>query len=84
MPTYVWKGKDRHHLPMVREINANTIEESKAILQGDGCTNLALMSDDIMAAATQGMADDVKFFGEKLHVSEADKVKFHGRNHPPF
>jgi len=84
MPTYVWKGKDRYKLPIVREINANTVEESKAILQADGCTDLALMSDDIMAAATEGMADDVKFFGEKLHVSETDKVKFQGQKSPTF
>jgi tetratricopeptide (TPR) repeat protein len=84
MPTYVWKGKDRYQLPIVREINANTVEESKAILQADGCTDLALMSDDIMAAATAGMADDVKFFGKKLQVSETDKVKFHGQKSPTF
>lgn len=84
MPTYVWKAKDRFGTPIVREIQSDTVEQSKAALQSDGCTELALMTDDIMAAASSGMVKKVTFLGEEIKVSEAEKLKYRNQRPPSF
>ena len=81
MPKYVWTAKNKFGNSVVREITANTIEESKSALLAEGCTDLVLMGDEVMDAATAGMPRTVSFLGEELKVTEADKLKH--RNKPP-
>ena len=51
MPRFIWAAKDNLGKPIVRELVAKTIEESKAILLAEGCTDLELKSDEIMDIA---------------------------------
>ena len=51
MPNFLWTAKDKFGKSIVREIAAETIEESKAILLAEGCTNLESKSDEIMDLA---------------------------------
>jgi type II secretory pathway component PulF len=57
--TYIWKARDKSGIPAVREVRANTIEDSKAILISQGYTSLELFQDEVMAAATEGMNENV-------------------------
>jgi len=51
MPNFIWTAKDRQGKPMIRELSAETIEESKAMLLAEGYTDLELKSDEIIDAS---------------------------------
>lgn len=75
MPIYVWTAQDRSGVKIVREVRADNIESSKKILVDEGCINLALHEDDIIAAAHGGFPDKVQFLGEEITVTGADRLK---------
>ena len=66
---------------MVREVPADTAEESKAILVAEGCTDLTLKGDEIMDAVGKGFPEGIKVFGEEHRVTAEERVKHLGR--PP-
>ncbi len=78
---FVWKAKDRFGRPVVREVPAYTAEESRTILTAEGCTELTLVQDEVMAAGTAGMSDKITVMGEEVRVTAQDKVKHFGK--PP-
>ena len=49
MPYFIWTAKDKLGKPIAKEVFAETIEESKAILLAEGCTDLQLKSDEIVS-----------------------------------
>jgi len=48
MPNFVWIVKSKSGNTVVKEISAETIEESKAILEAEEYTNLQLQTDEIL------------------------------------
>jgi len=82
MTNFIWTAKDRSGKTVVREVMANTIEESKTILVSEGCTNLELYQDEVMAAATAGMTDNVTVMGEAVNVTAEQRLA--QRNKPPL
>jgi tetratricopeptide (TPR) repeat protein len=79
MPIYLWTAKDRMGKSVVRELKAATIEESKAILIAEGCSDLELKEDEIMTAAIESC--EQKVFGEEVQITAEDRLKH--RNQPP-
>src|SRR5581483_5906173 len=76
MPTFIWTVKDKAGQPAVREITAATAEESRSVLLAEGCSELALVHDEIADAATAGMRKSVEVGGEKImSVSAEDRVR---------
>jgi len=82
MTNYIWKAKDKSGKSVVREIRANTIEDSKAILVSEGCTELELFQDEIMAAATDGWNEGVTVMGEEVKVTAEQRLE--QINKPPL
>ncbi len=56
MPNFIWTAKDRQGKPIVKEVSAETIEESRAMLLAEGYTDLELKSDEIMDASRERFA----------------------------
>lgn len=81
MPNFLWTAKDSNGRPIVREISADTIEQSKAVLLAEGCTDLVLRGDEINDAAERSFGDGPEVFGEEVTVTAEEKLKF--RNKPP-
>jgi type II secretory pathway component PulF len=46
MPNFVWTAKDKTGKPVIREVEAGTIEESNQVLLAEGCTDLELKEDE--------------------------------------
>jgi len=84
MSKYVWTVKNRLGSTVVREVEANTTEESKSALLAEGCTDLELKGDEVMEAATAGMPRKFTFLGEQQEVTAADKLKHRGKKPPTF
>lgn len=84
MPNFVWTAKDKSGKAVVREIAADTIEESKNILLSEGCTDLELKDDEIMAAAREGFTDRVKILGEEVKVTAEERLKHRGKPRATF
>lgn len=82
MPEYTWTAKDRFGNPVVREIAAGSAEEAKSKLLAEGCTELVLKEDEIMAIARAGMRKSYSFLGEKRTVTAADRLKHRGKKPP--
>src|SRR6266403_1684690 len=80
MPNFVWTVKGQSGKPVVREVAAATVEESKAILLAEGCTDLVLKSDEIIDATKAGF-EKMQFLGEEVKVTAEDQLKH--RNAPP-
>jgi len=79
MHTYIWTAKDKSGKPVVREITQNTIEDSKAVLLADGCTELKLMQDEVMGAAAASFSEKCEMFGEKIEVTAEAKARQMGK-----
>ena len=47
MTNYAWSAKDRSGRTVIREIQADTAEASKAILLAQGYSELVLKEDDV-------------------------------------
>jgi tetratricopeptide (TPR) repeat protein len=81
MHTFVWSARDSTGRTVVREIPAETVEESKQILIASGHTDLVLKGDEIMDAAADSMRENVTFMGDDIKVTAKDRLKH--RNEPP-
>ncbi len=57
MPNFIWTARDIQGKLVSKEISANTIEDSKAILLSEGYTDLELKGDEIIDAARISVAD---------------------------
>jgi tetratricopeptide (TPR) repeat protein len=79
MARYVWTAKDKLGNSVVREISANTIEESKSALLAEGHTDLVLKGDEIADAATAGMPRTVRFLGKEYKITAAERLKYRGK-----
>jgi len=75
MPNFVWTAKNVCGDPVVRQIKAATIEESKAVLLSEGCTDLVLKEDDVIAATLEGFDERVSLFGEDILPSAEALIK---------
>ena len=78
MANFVWTVKNTWGERVVREIKAATVEESKAVLLSEGCTDLVLKEDDIISAALEGFDEKTKVFDEEI-VSTAE-ARIHARD----
>jgi hypothetical protein len=65
MPNFLWTAKDNSGKTVAREITADTIEESKAILLAEGCTDLELKTDEIIDAIRERSANRIKISAEQ-------------------
>src|SRR6266404_1899537 len=83
MPNFVWTAKDKLGMPVVREVTADTIEESKAKLLAQGCSDLELRDDEIMDAARSGFTEKTVVFGEEVPRPTAEQ-RFEHRGKPPM
>jgi tetratricopeptide (TPR) repeat protein len=79
---YTWSGRDRSGQPVIREIQADTSEQSKAILAAEGYTDLELREDEV-ASVTRAGFQDARFFGQPINVTAEDRLK-HRENPPPI
>jgi len=68
MPNFIWTAKDKFGKPAVKELTAETIAESKAMLLAEGYTDLELKNDEIIDASRQGFASANK--GRKSRPEE--------------
>lgn len=84
MPTFIWKAKDKSGQPVVRELTADTIEQSKAQLLAEGFTELQLRQDEIMDAARSGLTLPSEFLGEKITLTPEDRIKHQDQPPPTF
>jgi hypothetical protein len=66
MANFIWTAKDKLGKPVVKELSADTIEESKAMLLAEGYTDLELKSDEIMDAARTAFADEIGILGKEI------------------
>jgi len=85
MPNYVWTAKDKFGVSGVKEITANTIEESKSALLAEGCTDLVLVQDEIGDAVRAGWPRPATFLGSEIkQATEAARLKLRGRPPPTY
>src|SRR5438093_1456518 len=82
MPKFVWTTKDKSGAQVVRVLTAATIEESKSLLQAEGCTDLELKEDEILAAVAESFTEKVEIFGEEIKVSPEERFKHYGKPPP--
>ena len=84
MSQYVWTAKDRTGQTVVKEIQAETAAEAKAILLADGYTDLALKEDDVISATNAGFSDRPTFFGKEIKVTAEERLKHHNNTSTNF
>ncbi len=75
MPNFVWIAKDKSGKTVLREIFADTAEQSRDQLISEGCTELELRGDEVWDAAKEGFTDKPKFFGETLQPTPEQKLE---------
>jgi len=75
MSKYVWTAKDKSGQKVFREVEAETAEQSRALLVTAGYSDLALKEDDIGAAAKAGFPSTFKVMGEEVRISTEERLK---------
>src|SRR5215469_17444408 len=83
MHTFVWKVKDRSGKDVIREVLAETGEESRRILLADGCTDLILKEDEIVDVTTAGMKR-AQFLGKEISVTAEQRLKHRDKKQSTF
>jgi tetratricopeptide (TPR) repeat protein len=81
MPNFVWTAKNRFGNSVVREISADSTEQAITQLLAEGCTEIELKENEVIAAVRTGFHKP-KLFGEELKITAQDRVK--QRNKPPL
>ena len=78
MPNFLWTAKDKFGEPVVKEVTADTIEQSKAILLAEGCTELRLKTDEITDATIAAFPKKMKIFGKDIDatVPSEERLKY--------
>ena len=79
MPNFVWPAKNKSGNSVVREISADSAEQAKTQLLAEGCTEIELKENEVIAAIRTGF-HKTKLFGEELKITAQDRVKH--RNKP--
>jgi tetratricopeptide (TPR) repeat protein len=72
---YTWSGRDKSGQPVIREIQADTSEQSKAILVAEGYTELELREDEIASVGRAGFRNDGGFLSKAITVTAEDRLK---------
>ena len=75
MANYVWTARDQAGQNVVKEIEAETSTEAKAILLAEGYSDLVLKEDDVISAVNAGFSDRPTFFGEEIKVTAEQRLK---------
>jgi tetratricopeptide (TPR) repeat protein len=75
MANYVWTIKDATGQTIVKEVEAGSAREAQSMLLAQGYTDLELKEDEVSAAAVAGFKAPVKFLGEEMKVTAADRLK---------
>ena len=75
MAKYVWTAKDKSVQKVVREVEAETAEQARAILVEAGYSELVLKGDEIMAAARAGFPSTIKVLGEEVGITTEQWLK---------
>ncbi|HXJ61008.1 MAG TPA: hypothetical protein VNU68_30550 [Verrucomicrobiae bacterium] len=82
MPKYVWTAKDRSGKQVVKQIIHETAEGSKALLLADGCSELKLIQDEVMAAAVENFSSEkCRLLGKEIEATAERRVE--AINKPP-
>jgi len=81
MPNFVWTAKNKFGNSVVREISAESTEQAKTQLLAEGCTEIELKENEVIATIRTGF-HKTKLFGEELKITAQDRVK--QRNKPPL
>lgn len=79
MPTYAWFAKDKSGARVLREIAAPSVRESRDALLAEGCTDLELQEDDVIAQTNLTMGNKVEFLGEEIKSTAKDRVESRNR-----
>jgi tetratricopeptide (TPR) repeat protein len=75
MANYVWTARDQAGQNVVKEIEAETSTEAKAILLAEGYSDLVLKEDDVVSAVSAGFSDRPTMFGEEIKVTAEQRLK---------
>jgi tetratricopeptide (TPR) repeat protein len=67
--------------PVVREIFANNSNEAQAALLAEGFTDLKLIEEDVVAAASEEMPRSFQVMGQPVSVTTEERIKHY--NKPP-
>ena len=78
MPNYVWTVKSRYGDKLIREVAAETVEDAKARLVAEGCTDLVLETGEIDDAIHSGRKLP-KLFGETIKPTPSQRIKIHNQ-----
>src|SRR2546421_1439633 len=78
MTNFVWTAKDKAGTTIVREVPAETVAQSKAILLAQGVTDVALIEEEVAQAACAPLNKPTMFLGEDLNakVTPPDRLKY--------
>lgn len=76
MSKYVWTAKDKSGQKVVREVEAETADESRGILIEAGYSELVLKGDEIMAAVQAGFPSTIKVLGQEVRVTTEQRLKY--------
>lgn len=79
MTNYVWKAKDRWGRKVVREVWAKSAGEAKEVLLAEGCTDVELFQDEIMAAAANQFDRNATVLGEPIEVTAEERIRQHSK-----
>jgi tetratricopeptide (TPR) repeat protein len=76
MSKYVWTAKNKSGQKVFKEVEAQTAEESRAILVEAGYSELVLKGDEIMAAVQEGFPSTINVLGQAVKVTTEQRLKY--------
>jgi tetratricopeptide (TPR) repeat protein len=72
MSTYLWSGKDRNGQKFVLRIQADSVKQARTELQGRGCTELELHTDEVVGELI-GRSADLQAISAEKHLEYRDQ-----------
>jgi tetratricopeptide (TPR) repeat protein len=78
---YTWSAKDRSGQTVIQEIQADSSEQSKAILVAAGYTDLELKEDEVASVGRAGFRTDGGILARAITVTAEDRLK--RQDNPP-
>lgn len=72
---YTWSAKDKSGQTVIREIQAETGEQSKAILVAEGYTDMELKEDEVASVARASLKNDAGFLSRAITMTAEDRLK---------
>lgn len=82
MTTFIWKAQDQSGATIIREVESDSVEESKSILISEGLTNLKLFQEEVMALSIAGMKGPVSILGDEIKPTAEQRLLQY--NKPPL